>query len=88
MKSVPKSKDRADLQTYRSYTSYIGKLGFKSEPAGKVRVFAMVECWTQWLLYPIHQFIFNLLDSLPTDGTLDQLRPINRLIKDLKLERF
>jgi len=25
----------------------IGKLGFKSEPAGKVRVFAMVECWTQ-----------------------------------------
>lgn len=25
----------------------IGKLGFKLEAAGKVRVFAMVECWTQ-----------------------------------------
>jgi len=25
----------------------IGKLGLKVEPAGKVRVFAMVECWTQ-----------------------------------------
>jgi len=25
----------------------IGKLGFKVEAAGKVRVFAMVECWTQ-----------------------------------------
>jgi len=25
----------------------LGKLGFKEEPAGKVRVFAMVDCWTQ-----------------------------------------
>jgi hypothetical protein len=25
----------------------IGKLGLKKEAAGKVRVFAMVECWTQ-----------------------------------------
>lgn len=25
----------------------LGRLGFKSEAAGKVRVFAMVECWTQ-----------------------------------------
>jgi hypothetical protein len=25
----------------------VGKLGLKIEPAGKVRVFAMVECWTQ-----------------------------------------
>jgi hypothetical protein len=27
--------------------AYIGKLAFKLEPAGKVRVFAMVDCWTQ-----------------------------------------
>jgi hypothetical protein len=25
----------------------VGKLGLKLEAAGKVRVFAMVECWTQ-----------------------------------------
>jgi hypothetical protein len=25
----------------------IGKIGLKVEAAGKVRVFAMVECWTQ-----------------------------------------
>lgn len=25
----------------------IGKLGFKAEAAGKIRVFAMVDCWTQ-----------------------------------------
>lgn len=28
-------------------TSYLGKLGRKQEAAGKVRVFAMVDCWTQ-----------------------------------------
>jgi hypothetical protein len=32
------------------FADYVGKLGFKLEAAGKVRVFAMVECWTQWLL--------------------------------------
>jgi len=26
---------------------YLGKLGFKPEPAGKIRVFAMVDSWTQ-----------------------------------------
>lgn len=58
-----------------------GKLGLKKEAAGKVRVFAMVECWTQWLLSPIHDYIFNLLRSFPGDGTFDQLRPVDRLIK-------
>jgi hypothetical protein len=27
--------------------SFIGRLGFKLEAAGKVRVFAMVDAWTQ-----------------------------------------
>jgi hypothetical protein len=26
---------------------FLGKLGFKIEPAGKIRVFAMVDAWTQ-----------------------------------------
>jgi len=58
----------------------IGKLGFKSEAAGKVRVFAMVDCWTQWLLWPVHQFLFDTLRKLPTDGTHDQFAPVDRLI--------
>jgi len=28
-------------------TVFLGKLGFKPEPAGKIRVFAMVDAWTQ-----------------------------------------
>lgn len=58
----------------------IGRLGIKQEAAGKVRVFAMVDCWTQWLMKPLHLGLFHLLDRIPTDGTHDQLRPIHRLL--------
>lgn len=58
----------------------VGRLGFKQEAAGKVRVFAMVDCWTQWLLQPLHLALFRILDTFPADGTHDQLRPIKRLI--------
>lgn len=59
----------------------LGRLGLKVEAAGKIRVFAMVDCWTQWLMKPLHQAIFTLLQSIPSDGTFDQLAPINRLVK-------
>lgn len=32
----------------------LGALGFKEEAAGKVRVFALVDCFTQWALAPLH----------------------------------
>jgi hypothetical protein len=38
---MPHSVKMADSLTY------LGKLGFKPEPAGKIRVFAMVDSWTQ-----------------------------------------
>lgn len=60
-------------------TNSLGKLGFKPEPAGKVRVFAMVDPWTQWLMKPLHTAIFNLLQAFPQDGTFDQLKPIETL---------
>jgi hypothetical protein len=65
----------------------LGALAFKDEAAGKVRVFAMVDCWTQWLLKPLHLRLFDVLSSLPTDGTKDQLRPIKQLI-DKGITRF
>lgn len=50
----------------------VGKLSIKSEPAGKERVFAMVDSWTQVALKPIHDMLFGFLKSLPNDGTFDQ----------------
>lgn len=59
----------------------LGRLGTSDEPAGKVRVFAMVDCFTQWIFDPLHRAIFDLLKSIPTDGTFDQLKPIHRLLR-------
>nr|UJQ92621.1 MAG: putative RNA-dependent RNA polymerase [Mitoviridae sp.] len=50
----------------------LGKLSIKSEPAGKERVFALVDVWTQTVLNPIHEMCFAFLRSLPNDGTFDQ----------------
>jgi hypothetical protein len=65
----------------RGSNGYAGlaKLGFKEEAAGKVRVFAMVDAFTQWVMKPIHDMIFSILRYLPTDGTFDQTRPVERL---------
>jgi hypothetical protein len=57
----------------------LAKLGFKEEAAGKVRVFAMVDPFTQWVMRPIHLAIFTILRAIPMDGTFDQVRPVNRL---------
>jgi hypothetical protein len=58
---------------------FIGKLGLKQEAAGKMRVFAMVDPWTQWILYPFHKALFSILDRRrDVDGTFNQLGPISR----------
>lgn len=58
----------------------LGKLGLKEEAAGKVRVFAMVDPITQWLMSPVHKLLFSILRKLPMDGTFNQLKPIYRLL--------
>jgi len=58
----------------------LGKLSFKEEAAGKLRVFALVDNFTQWLLYPLHKMIFVILKRIPMDGTFNQLRPVHRLL--------
>jgi hypothetical protein len=54
----------------------IGKIGLKQEAAGKVRVFAMVDPFTQWALKPLHSWIFSVLKKISMDGTFNQLRPL------------
>jgi hypothetical protein len=59
-------------------------LAFKKEAAGKVRVFAMVDSWTQNLLNPLHQLLFGLLRKLPNDGTFNQDASFKRCIEKAK----
>lgn len=53
----------------------LGKLSFIPEPAGKIRVVAMVDSLTQMLLRPLHDVVFEILQKIPQDGTFDQLKP-------------
>jgi hypothetical protein len=56
----------------------LGRLSFKEESAGKLRVFAMVDCLTQSTLHGLHEWIFELLSKIPNDGTFDQESAFSR----------
>lgn len=58
-----------------------GRLALLEEAAGKVRVVALLDVWSQWALKPLHNWIFDLLRSIPQDGTFDQLRPVKSLLR-------
>lgn len=58
----------------------LGRFAFKEEAAGKVRVFALVDVITQWLLAPLHKYLFSILRNVPMDGTFNQLKPVYRLL--------
>jgi len=59
-------------EVQREHAMPIGRLSFKKEAAGKLRVFAMVDVWTQSILGPLHDSLFAILGKLPNDGTMDQ----------------
>jgi len=69
---VEKTISLTDMNAFKGH-NHIGQLSRKLEAAGKVRVFAMVDIWTQSLLKPLHLMLTNFLSSLPNDGTKDQI---------------
>jgi hypothetical protein len=60
----------------------LGKLAFKLEAAGKIRVFALVDWWTHAVLEPLHSYIFNILKRIPTDATFDQEGRLNQFVRE------
>lgn len=56
----------------------LGRLGFKREAGGKVRVFAIIDYWTQSLLLPLHDWLFSILREIPQDGTFDHEAAVYR----------
>lgn len=66
-------KSRVSLRTAR-----VGQLSFKEEASGKLRIFAIVDNWTQSAFQPLHDALFQLLKSLPNDGTFDQDASVTR----------
>jgi len=69
-----------------------GRLSVKVEPAGKHRVFALVDFWTQATLRPLHDYLMGILRCIPQDGTFDQVKPLKDLLarvsKDQRIYSF
>jgi hypothetical protein len=59
----------------------IGRLSFKEEANGKVRVFAIIDVITQSLLTPLHKILFKVCSVLPTDSLFDQNLAFERCLK-------
>jgi hypothetical protein len=57
----------------------LGRLSKLYEAAGKVRVIAITDWWTQCLLKPLHSSLFEALQSLVTDATFDQTGTLNKV---------
>jgi hypothetical protein len=70
--------------TLSGTSDFLGKLAFKIEAAGKIRVFAMVDCWTQWLLRPLHRDLFKFLRTIPMDATFNQGDTLSKFVASLK----
>lgn len=60
----------------------LGSLAFLREP-GKVRVVALVDLVTQSIMKPLHDKIFSMLRLIPQDGTFNQAKPVEVLLKTL-----
>jgi len=56
----------------------LGKLSLKLEAAGKKRIFAIVDYWTQRALKPLHTWMADVLSVLPSDATFDQNGAVRR----------
>jgi len=67
------------VATLQWKTLITGRLHTLEEAAGKIRVIAITDWWTQCLLKPLHDFLFGILRTIRQDGTHDQHAPLNRL---------
>lgn len=62
----------SDRDQNRDEAPVLAKLAALEEPAGKIRVVAIVDYWTNLVLKPLHDWMFDLLSRIPTDATFDQ----------------
>jgi hypothetical protein len=72
LSAIPSFEKLFISQGWETPNYVVGQLSRKKEAAGKVRVFAMVDIWTQSIMSPLHKMLSAFLSSLPNDGTKDQ----------------
>lgn len=65
-----------------------GRLGQSVEGGGKRRIFAIGNWVNQRLLKPFHDWLMDVLRSLPTDGTFNQTKPLEGLVGEMHIFSF
>jgi hypothetical protein len=50
----------------------LSQFAIKKEAAGKLRIFALIDSWSQTVLKPLHDALFDILRMIPNDGTFNQ----------------
>lgn len=87
-----KARDSAKLGQIRYLhfprSPVLGRLHSIPEAAGKVRVVAICDYFTQILCKPIHQFLFKVLATISMDGTFDQQAAVDSFAKEGHKEIF
>lgn len=78
--AIDKGLNLLPFKDMRFVTNYLGQLSTKLEPAGKVRVFAIVDWWTQKSLQNVHDWMFSVLRFLPGDSTFDQNQAVRSFV--------
>jgi hypothetical protein len=75
-----------DLKTWNSLkpSAWVGRLALKLEPAGKTRVFAIVDNFTQCLMRPFHNLLFTVLRTIEEDATFDQDGKVRAFARNCK----
>lgn len=61
-----------NTEKYRFKNPSLQRLHNLYEAAGKVRTIAIVDYWTNFVLKPVHDWMFAILKLLPQDATFDQ----------------
>jgi hypothetical protein len=56
----------------------IGRLALLPEAAGKVRVVAMFDYFSQWAFQPVHDYLLTILKNISQDGTSSQEKALSR----------
>jgi hypothetical protein len=70
------------LSSNSEETLYTGRLGFSAEPAGKTRIFAIGDYWSQLSLKPLQIALYRTLQSISTDATSDQDKGFTTLVEE------
>jgi hypothetical protein len=61
--------------------SKLGRLSaLNKDGAGKRRIIAITDFWTQLVFKPLHLAIFSILKLIEQDGTFDQFKPVEQWI--------